>query len=75
MGMRGGVRETAKHLHVSGHYIYNRARAGEIPFIKSGNKYIFDWELLEEFLRNEALSNIKKEEDTVSFGKLRRVTP
>ena len=73
MGMKGGVSETAKKFNLPAHYVRKRARAGEIPFLKSGNKYIFDWDLLEEFLRNEALGNVKQEENTIEYGKLRKL--
>lgn len=73
MGRKVGIKEASEITGMSKHFIYRKARAGEIPFILSGRKRIFDIELLEEFLNKEALSNVKEEENINSYGQLRRI--
>jgi hypothetical protein len=44
-----------------------------VPYLTSGVKYIFDIELCEEFLRNEAMKNVKTEESPNQYGVLRKI--
>lgn len=74
MSKRVGIKEASEILGVSKHFLYTQARAGEIPCNKTGNKYLFDVEQVDEFLRNKAMENVR-EEKTVSYGygKIRRI--
>jgi hypothetical protein len=54
--------------------IRQRAKTGRIPCLKSGNRYIFDIDLVEEFLKNEAMNNVKQAETSYNkYGTLRRI--
>ncbi|MDF2892069.1 MAG: hypothetical protein K0R80_2436 [Clostridia bacterium] len=64
----------AEYLGVSQHYLRVEAKAGRIPCLKSGNRYIFDVLQVEEYLRQKAMENLKNEpEDIQEYGKLRRI--
>lgn len=54
--------------------IRQRAKSGRIPAIKSGNRWIFDIDLVNEYLKNEAMSNVRPEEPVKQYGVLRRIS-
>jgi len=69
------LKDAAKALGVSRHFLYTEARAGRIPHFRAGNRYIFDIEQVDEFLKKKALENVREEKDEKIFqyGKLRRI--
>lgn len=69
------LKDAAKALGVSKHFLYNEARAGRIPHFKAGNRYIFDVEQVDEFLKKKALENVRTDdnEKVFQYGKLRRI--
>lgn len=69
------LKDAAKALGVSKHFLYTEARAGRIPHFRAGNRYIFDIEQVDEFLRQKALENVKegKNERIVNYGMIRRI--
>lgn len=69
------LKEAAEALGVTKHFLYTEARAKRIPHFRVGNRYIFDTEQVDEFLRKKALENVKQEPDdkVVQYGKLRKV--
>ena len=75
MARRVGIKEAAEILGVSKHFLYTEARAGRIPCNRSGNKYLFDVDQVDEFLRKKALENIREERDEkiLQYGKIRRI--
>jgi len=77
MARRMLLKEAAEELGVSRHFLYTEARAGRIPHFRSGNRYIFDIEQVDEFLRRKALENVREEKDenekVVQYGQLRRI--
>jgi len=64
-----GIKDTATITGYSQHFLRKEARAGRIPHIKSGCKYLFNIETLEEFLKNKALEVDQKPKE---YGVLRR---
>ncbi len=75
MARRMLLKEAAEELGVSRHFLYTEARAGRIPHFRSGNRYIFDVDQVDEFLGRKALENVKKDQDekVVQYGQLRRI--
>ncbi len=53
------LKPAAKVLGLSENYLRTEARACRIPFIKVGNRYLFDINQVEEFLKNKALESMK----------------
>lgn len=73
MARRMYLNDAAVALGVTPHFLRTKARAGEIPHLKAGNRYVFDIEQCEEFLKNEAMTNVKHEETVKQYGVLRKV--
>lgn len=75
MSRRMLLKEAAEALGVSRHFLYTEARAGRIPHFRSGNRYIFDVDQVDEFLRKKALENIREERDEkiLQYGQIRRI--
>lgn len=73
--MKMNLKDTAKELGVTEYFLRQEAKAGRIPAYKPGNKYIFDVELVEKFLNDKFMANVKTEEKCCSCqpGKLRKV--
>lgn len=69
------LKDAAKALGVSRHFLYTEARAGRIPHFRAGNRYIFDVEQVDEFLRQKALESVREQEEEkiVEYGKLRKI--
>lgn len=73
MNKRLLVNQAAHVLGVSSHYLRTEIKAGRIPYLKAGNRYILDIEQVEEFLKNKAIENMNSiSEDNIEFGVLRR---
>jgi excisionase family DNA binding protein len=69
------LNEAAKELGVSPHYLRVEAKAGRLPHLRVGNRFLFPIEQVEEFLKQKALENVKNEtSDNDSYGTLRKVT-
>jgi len=75
MAKRMLLKDAAEKLGVSKHFLYREARAGRIPHFRSGNRYIFDVEQVDEFLKNKAMENIReqKDEKVFRYGVLRKI--
>lgn len=73
MGKKAYIKQAATELGLTEYQLRRMAKEGNIPFLKSGVKYIFDLEQCEEFLKNKALENIKHEEPVKQYGVLRKV--
>jgi len=69
------LKDAAKALGVSKHFLYTEARAGRIPHFRAGNRYIFDLEQVNEFLKQKALENVRDDENEkiINYGKLRKI--
>ena len=61
--------------YVTDIFKYTEARAGRIPHFRAGNRYIFDVEQVDEFLKRKALDIVKEEQDekVVQYGQLRKI--
>jgi len=74
MGKKALLREASEVTGMSQWYLRQGAKNGTIPCIRSGNRYVFDIELLEEYLKKLAFENTKKkEENSGRYGSLRKV--
>jgi len=77
--MKLGLQATAEYFRKKGdvvitkHYLYQGSRDRSLPFVRAGNRIIFDTELLEDFLKSEALKNVETGADNVAYGKLRKI--
>ncbi|MBU3173698.1 hypothetical protein [Clostridium estertheticum] len=67
------LKDAAEALGVTAHYLRTEAKAGRICHLRCGNRYIFDIEQCEEFLRNKAMENVKPSiENIAQYGVLRK---
>jgi len=74
MGKRMLLNHAAEALGVTPYFLRTEAKAGRIPYLKSGNRYIFDIEQVEGFLKDKALQNMNREnENTAGYGTLRKI--
>lgn len=73
MGKKAYIKQAAMSLGLTEYQLRRMAKEGNIPFLKSGVKYIFDIEQCEEFLKDKALENIKQVEPIKEYGVLRKV--
>lgn len=74
MSRRMLLKEAAEVLGVSKHFLYTEAKAGRIPHFRAGNRYIFDVEQVDEFLKKKALENVRDENnEKVQYGQLRKI--
>lgn len=75
MAKRMLLKDAAEALGVSRHFLYTEARAGRIPHFRAGNRYIFDIEQVDEFLKRKALENVREEnnENFAQYGRLRKI--
>lgn len=74
MGKKAYLRQAAIELGLTEYQLRRMAKEGKVPFLKSGVKYIFDIELCEEFLRNQAIENTKiVENESMQYGVLRKI--
>lgn len=73
MSKRALINQASKELGVTTHYLRTEIKAGRIPYLKAGNRYIIDVEQVEEFLRNKAVENMKHiSKNVVQYGVLRK---
>jgi hypothetical protein len=64
----------AKELGVTPHFLRTEARAGKIPCIYAGNRYVFDIQQVEDFLKQRAMNNVKSgPSDNASYGVLHKI--
>jgi len=75
MSRRMLLKDAANALGLSKHFLYTEARAGRIPHFRAGNRYIFDIDQVDEFLKKKALENVRTDsnEKVVKYGQLRRI--
>ncbi len=73
MGKKMYIKELAEVTGLTDYQLRRMTKGGNLPFIKSGNRYIYDQDLVEEALRNMALANIQPDEETQQYGKLRKL--
>jgi len=73
MTKKAYVKQAAELLGLTEYQLRRLAKENKVPFIMSGNRYIFDVELCQEHLRKEALANVKAAEEVNSYGMLRKV--
>lgn len=74
MSKRMLLKEAAEQLGVTKHFLYTEARAGRIPHFRAGNRYIFDVDQVDEFLKKKALESVREEKESpVQYGVLRRI--
>jgi len=59
MGKKAYIKEASKELGLTIYQTRRMIREGRLPVISSGNRYILDLTLCEEYLRKEAFENIK----------------
>jgi excisionase family DNA binding protein len=73
MSKRLLLNEAAEALGVTIHYLRTEVKAGRMPHLRAGNRYIIDVEQAEEYLKNKAMENMKPiSEAIVEYGKLRK---
>lgn len=73
MGRKAYIKEAAKEQGLTDYQLRRMAKEGKVPYLMSGSRYIFDLDLLEEYLRNEAMKNVKQEDNVKQYGTLRRI--
>ena len=63
--MKAGIKVTAKELGLSENYIRRRVQTKSIPHLRTEKgKYIFDIELLNQFLNDEMMKNVRTQEES-----------
>jgi excisionase family DNA binding protein len=73
MSKRLLLNRAAEALGVTEHYLRTEIKAGRIPYLMAGNRYIIDVEQVEEFLKNKAMGNMKRiSEGSIKYGVLRK---
>lgn len=73
MSKRLLLNQAALSLGVTPHYLRTEIKAGRLPYLKAGNRYIIDVDQIEEFLKNKAIENMKPVlETSINYGVLRR---
>ena len=55
------VKQLASYLQMDEHTIYRLAKSGKIPAIKIGAKLRFKKDLIDKWIEEKSISNIKKE--------------
>jgi hypothetical protein len=67
-------KKAAEIAGLSEYQLWRMTKEGKVPYIMSGNRFIYNIELLQESLRNLALANMKPmEEENKQYGVLRRI--
>ena len=75
MAKRLLLNPAAEALGVTPHFLRTEAKAGRVPFFWAGNRFVFDIEQVDEFLKKKALENLKAQQGgAVGYGILRKVT-
>ena len=75
MAKRAALVEAAKRLGLSRHYLYTEARAGRIPHLKAGTKYVFDVDQVDEFLKRKCMERVREadSESAEQYGRIRKI--
>lgn len=73
MGKKAYMKQAAQELGLTEYQLRRMAKEGRIPFLRSGVKFIFDVPQCEEYLKKEALENMKQPEPTNQYGVLRKI--
>lgn len=74
MGKKAYIRQAATAKELTEYQLRRMAKEGKVPFIMSGNRYIFDLDLLEDALNKMAMDNMRSLEDEDNkYGVLRKV--
>lgn len=74
MSKKSYLKVAAIELGLKEYQLRRMAKEHKVPFLMCGNRYVFDIELCEEFLKNEAIQNAKPVENVKTYGVLRKVT-
>jgi excisionase family DNA binding protein len=73
MSKRLLLNQAAQELGLTSHYLRNEIKAGRLPYLRAGNRYIIDVEQVEEFLKNKACENMKPlSQENIQYGVLRK---
>ncbi|MBU3075621.1 excisionase family DNA-binding protein [Clostridium estertheticum] len=73
MSKRLLLNQAAEALGVTAHYLRMEVKAGRMPYLRVGNRYVIDVEQVEEFLKNKAMENMKPSSDVnIEYGVLRK---
>lgn len=73
MAKKAYLKQTAEELGLTEYQLRRAAKERKIPFLKSGNRYVFDIEQCQEYLKSKALENIQSVEPVKKYGALRRI--
>ncbi len=73
MTKKAYMKQAAEELGLTEYQLRRMAKEHRIPYLMSGTRYVFDVELCKGFLRNEALKNVKQEQDVKKYGVLRKI--
>lgn len=73
MAKKAYMKEAAKELGLTQYQLRRMTKEGKMPYLTSGNRYIYDLELCKEFLKNEALKNTQSVEPAKQYGVLRKI--
>lgn len=68
------LKQAAKELGLTEYQLRRMAKEHKIPYLMSGNRYVFDVDLCQQFLKNEAIENVNIVENTKQYGVLRKVS-
>lgn len=74
MAKKAYIKQAAEELGLTEYQLRRMAKERKIPFLMSGTRYIFDVELCQEFLKEQALRNAEPQEEKVKkYGVLRKI--
>lgn len=58
MGKKLRLKEAAKEIGVSEYFLRTEIKAGKLPFIMTGNRYLLDLDQINEYLSIKAIENM-----------------
>ncbi|MHC1719114.1 MAG: hypothetical protein AB9844_00185 [Clostridiaceae bacterium] len=68
------IKQAALELGLTEYQLRRMTKESRVPYLMSGNRYIYDIDLLRDCLKNEALKNMHTViEANNQYGKLRRI--
>lgn len=67
------IKRAAEELGLTEYQLRRMAKEGKVPYLKSGVRYIFDVSQCEEYLKKEAIGNIKQPDTGEQYGVLRKI--
>ena len=74
MGKKAYLRQAAQELGLTYYQLRRMSLEKRIPYLTSGNRKIFDIDQCKEYLKNEAMQNMKPIQNEVKqYGTLRRI--